>query len=35
MAALKQGGGMKAEYLQRFGGIARLYGQSALHSFSQ
>ena len=26
---------MKAEYLQRFGGIARLYGQSALRSFSQ
>ena len=26
---------MKAEYLQRFGGIARLYGQSALGSFSQ
>ena len=35
MAALKQGGGMKAEYLQRFGGIARLYGQGALGSFSQ
>ena len=35
MAALKQGGGMKAEYLQRFGGIARLYGQRALGSFSQ
>ncbi|MGL5322329.1 MAG: tRNA cyclic N6-threonylcarbamoyladenosine(37) synthase TcdA, partial [Aeromonas veronii] len=26
---------MKAEYLQRFGGIARLYGQNALRSFSQ
>ena len=26
---------MKAEYLQRFGGIARLYGQRALGSFSQ
>ncbi len=26
---------MKAEYLQRFGGIARLYGQNAQRSFSQ
>ena len=35
MAAFKQGDGMTADYLQRFGGIARLYGQQALGAFSQ